>query len=229
MRKRTDIVSEGIMSRRACAVFVVLIFGLCAHHLNAQEPEREETYRQYVFKESETVFQYQRSARTRFVPGVSSFGSGGIALYTMPSYNPLSWQFGIGLFSFNDVPDRHYRGTLVSETVLALPLYTGIRYDLYRAGAKSIHYTVFSSFIGGPVIGMGIPDRSGFTNSLEAAHVRWGAGGQAALGIEVFFSERWAGYIQAGIDAVGFTRTLGTEQGYLGPAIGLGFGRVLGR
>jgi len=217
------------MKRQALAVSILLFFGVFLLPLTAQETEQEEAYRQYVFSESETAFRQQPSSRTRFVPGVSSFGSGGIAYYTMASLSPLSWQFGTGLFSFSDVPDRRYRGTLVNETALALPLYAGVRYDLYRSGQESIHYAIFSSFIGGPVIGMGIPGRSGFTNSFQAAQLRWGAGGQAALGIEVFFSGRWAGYVQAGVDAVGFTRPLGADKGYFGPAIGLGFGRVLGR
>lgn len=217
------------MKRHMAAAAVLLSVCILFSPLSAQETEDGETYDRYVFTESEAAFQQHPERRTRFVPGVSSFGSGGIAYYTMPSLSPLSWQFGVGIMSISDVPDRHYRGTLVNETALALPLYTGIRYDLHRSGDESISYSIFSSFIGGPVIGMGIPDRSGFTNSVQAAQFRWGAGGQAALGIEVFFSERWAGYVQAGIDAVGFTRPLGSDKGYLGPAIGLGFGRILGR
>ncbi len=217
------------MKLHSLAVVVLLMVGFCVLPLAAQENQEEKSYAQYVFNESETVFRQQQSSRSRFVPGVSSYGSGGIAYYTLSSLSPLSWQFGTGIFSISDVPDRHYRGTLVDETALAMPIYTGIRYDLYRASDEVIEYTVFSSFIGGPVVGMAIPNASGFANTLAATQFRWGAGGQAALGIEVFFGERWAGYVQAGVDAVGFTRPLGAEKGYLGPAIGLGFGRILGR
>ncbi len=217
------------MRHSALAVVVLTAIGFLVLPLAAQETVEEKSYTQFVFGESELAFRQQQSNRTRFIPGVSTYGSGGIAYYTLHSLSPFSWQFGAGFFSFNDVPDRHYRGTLVDETALALPIYTGIRYDLYRASDQVVDYTVFSSFIGGPVIGMAIPDGSGFANVLSATQFRWGAGGQAALGIEVFFSERWAGYVQAGVDAVGFTRPLGGEKGYLGPAIGLGFGRILGR
>ena len=206
------------------AVFVLFILPL-----SSQEAEQEEVYERYVFSESEAAFKQHQSSRTRFIPGVSSFGSGGVAYYTLASMSPLNWQFGTGMFIFSDVPDRNYAGTLVDERALALPLYTGVRYDLYRSTEATLDYAIFSSLVGGPVIGMGIPDRSGFANSISAAQFRWGAGGQASLGIEMFFSERWAGYIQAGVDAVGFTRPLGGEKGYLGPAFGLGFGRILGR
>ncbi len=217
------------MKAYAKLVPLVMVFVFFILPLSAQDVDKDDVYERYVFTESESAFQHSQSSRTRFIPGVSSFGSGGIAYYTMPSLRPFSWQFGLGLISINDVPDRHYRGTLVNETALAMPLYTGFRYDLYRSSEESIDYTFFSSFIGGPVIGMGIPDRSGFSNSMQATQFRWGAGGQVALGIEIFFGERWAGYVQAGVDAVGFTRPLGAQKGYLGPAIGLGFGRLLGR
>lgn len=220
---------EGTMRRHASIVIILLFSGLFFLPIAAQEAERHEDYREYVFRESEAAFQQESFSRTRFVPGVSTFGSGGIAYYTMASLSPLSWQFGSGMFSISDIPDRQYRGRLVNETALALPLYTGIRYDLYRSGDEATHFALFSSVIGGPVIGMGIPDRSGFTNSIQGAQLRWGGGGQAVLGIEVFFTERWAGYVQAGVDAVGFTRPLGASKGYFGPAFGLGFGRVLGR
>lgn len=217
------------MKRYISTIAVLAAIGFMFYPLAAQEAEEKESYDRYVFTESETAFQQHQERRTRFIPAVSTFGSGGIAYYTMPSLSPLSWQLGIGILSFNDVPERQFRGTLVNETALALPLYTGFRYDFYRSNLETLNYSVFTSIIGGPVLGMGIPGGANFSNSMEGAQLRWGAGGQAALGVEVFFSERWAGYVQGGVDAVGFTRQLGAHKGYLGPAIGLGFGRVIGR
>lgn len=217
------------MKEYIVGMFIVFMTGLFILPVSAQDPEQLNNYDRYVFRESETLFQQNQSGRARFLPGVSSFGSGGIGLFSLPSLSPFSWQFGAGLFSISGVADRQYRSTLVNERALALPLYTGVRYDVYRGSGGSVNYAIFGSLIGGPVIGMSVPDRSGFSATLEATKFRWGAGGQAALGFEMFFSERWAGYVQAGVDAVGFTRELGSEKGYFGPAFGLGFGRLLGR
>jgi len=217
------------MKQKLVSLSLIAFFLFCILPLKAQDTDETKTYDRYVFSESDAAFRQHQSNRTRFMPGVSSFGSGGIAYYTLASLSPLNWQFGTGMFVFNDVPDRHYGGTLVDETALALPLYTGIRYDLYRSSDAVLDYALFSSIIGGPVIGMGIPNQAGFVDNLSGTQFRWGAGGQLSLGLEMFFSERWAGYVQAGVDAVGFTRPLGGEKSYFGPAVGLGFGRIIGR
>lgn len=217
------------MKAKIVAVLVVWFLSPYVFYGQEQETEEKRSYEHYVFTESESAFQFQRERQSRFVPSVSTFASGGTAYFTLPSLSPLSWQFGVGVFSFADVPDRQYRGTLVRETALAFPMYAGMRYDLYRSADTSVDYVLFGTLIGGPVFGLAIPDRSGFNNRLEAMQMRWGGGGQVAIGLEVFFSERWAGYIQGGVDAVGFTRTFGSERGYVGPTIGIGFGRIIGR
>ena len=209
------------------AGILVLIFGLIGT-LSAQDPDHD--YSAYVYTESDAAFHSNnRESRTRFLPSVSTFGSGGIAYYTLPSISASSWQIGTGMFAFSSVPDRYYRGPVANETALALPLYTGIRHDFYRTSERTLAFALFGSLIGGPVIGMNIPEGTGFSNSFGTMQVRWGAGGQAALGAELFFSDRWAGYVQVGVDAIGFTRNLGDRSSYFGPAIGLGFGRVIGR
>jgi hypothetical protein len=207
----------------------VMLFTAVGFPLAAQNESGDDTWEGYVFTESKTAFERSSGSRSRFVPSVTSFGSGGIGYVALPSPGAFSLQFGAGVYSLTDVPERRFRNTLVNETALAVPMYTGMRYDMYRAVDRSLDYTIFGSLIGGPVVGMSIPHQSGIANSMEALQLRWGAGGQAALGIEVFFSERWAGYAQLGVDGMGFTRRLGGERGYFGPAVGLGFGRILGR
>jgi hypothetical protein len=196
----------------------------------SQVEEEAESYREYVFAESMSAFSASsKESRTRFVPSVATFGSGGVAYYTLPSLTSLSWQLGIGIYAMNDIPDRYYRGTLVDQTALALPLYTGFKYDLYRTNSRSIDMVFFTSLIGGPVIGMQMPVSDRSRPDFSATQFNWGAGAQSTLGIEFMFSENWAGYLQGGVDIIGFSRKLGDKATYFGPVVGLGVGRVIGR
>jgi hypothetical protein len=196
----------------------------------SQAEENAESYRQYVFTESQTAFSASsKESGTRFIPNVTTFGSGGVAYYSLPSLSPMSWQFGIGIYAMSDIPDRYYRGTLVDQTALALPLYTGFKYDLYRTRSASFDMVLFTSLIGGPVIGMQMPVTDRLRTDFSAMQFSWGAGAQSTLGIEVMFTENWAGYLQGGVDLIGFSRKLGDKSTYFGPVIGLGIGRVIGR
>ncbi len=197
---------------------------------DGQVRKTEESYRTYVYSESNAAFHADRySASARFVPNVTTFGSGGVAYYSLPSFGTVSWHFGFGLYGLTDLPDRFYRGTLVDQRALAVPLYTGIKYDLLRTAGETIDLTLFTTLIGGPVFGMQMPATSDVRSDLAAMQLRWGLGGQSMLGVEVMFGEYWSGYMQAGVDMIGFTRDLGGKSAYFGPAFGLGIGRVIGR
>jgi hypothetical protein len=179
------------------------------------------------------------TATPRFRPGdyshifgfvsVTNFGLAGRTYFSLGARAETTPELSVGFISMNQslVPQVSVAGYVYSQGLFVLPVYVGVRRNLYQENTGSFEWSWYVRGGGGPAVGMLAPAGLGFFDALDRTTFHFGAGAYAATGLEFIFNEYLTFFIQGGADYVGFFGDVGDRQNFVGPTLSVGFGRLL--
>jgi len=161
---------------------------------------------------------------------VSSYGLAGRGYFrlgrqTGPSVMELST--GLGYVNSSIVSDTYLGGYRYDQGLFMLPIYFGLRYNLFEGQAGALDWSHFIRAGAGPVVGMLTPVGLEFFESLSHISFHWGLGGYAATGLEFVFDQSYSFFVQAGLDYTGFLHPVGGRTYFGSPSFAIGLGRLV--
>lgn len=160
---------------------------------------------------------------------VTDFGLAGRTYFSLGTRANTTPELSFGFIRMNSsiLPQVSLAGYVYSQGLFILPVYLGVRYNLYEERNSSFEWSWYVRGGGGPAIGMLTPLGLGFFDSIDRMTFHFGAGAYAATGLEFIFSEYMTFFIQGGADYVGFFNDIGGRQNFVGPTLSIGFGKLL--
>lgn len=161
---------------------------------------------------------------------VTSFGLAGRGYFTIGGRRGSSTtEFSTGLSYANSslITDTYLGGYRYEQGLFMVPLYFGLRYNLFEGRAGTVDWSHFVRGGAGPVIGMLTPLGLDFFELLNRISFHWGLGGYAATGLEFVFDQSYSVFLQAGVDYTGFFHPVGDRSYFGSPSFAIGFGRLI--
>ncbi|MDH3252570.1 MAG: hypothetical protein OEM41_07245 [Ignavibacteria bacterium] len=160
---------------------------------------------------------------------VTDFGFAGRTYFSLGTRAETTPELSVGFIKMNSssLPPIALNGYIYSQGLFILPVYVGVRYNLYEDRTSSFEWSWYVRGGGGPAVGMLTPVGLGFFDSLNRMTFHFGAGAYAATGLEFIFNEYMTFFIQGGADYVGFFSEVGSRQNFVGPTLSIGFGKLL--
>ncbi len=179
----------------------------------------------------------QRLARAQMSHGhamgflnVTSFSIGGRGYFSLGGQRGASvLELSTGLVAANAslIPETYLRGYRYSQGLFMIPVYLGMRYNLFDGQAGAMDWSHFIRGGLGPVMGMLTPLGLEFFESMSRTSFHWGAGGYALTGLEFTFDQSYNVFLQAGLDYTTFFHPVGDRRYFGGPSFAIGFGRLI--
>jgi hypothetical protein len=161
---------------------------------------------------------------------VTSFGLAGRGYFTLGGRRGSSaMELSTGLTYANPslITDTYLGGYRYEQGLFMIPLYFGMRYNLFDGQAGTVDWSHFVRGGAGPVVGMLTPLGLEFFESLSHISFHWGLGGYAATGMEFIFDRTYSFFVQAGLDYTGFFHPVGGRTYFGSPSFAIGFGRLI--
>jgi hypothetical protein len=161
---------------------------------------------------------------------VSSYGLAGRGYFRLGGRNSAvmtELSTGLGYANSSFVSDTYLGGYRYDRGLFMIPLYIGIRYNMFEGQAGAADWCNFLRGGAGPVAGMLTPIGLEFFESLSHISFHWGLGGYAATGLEFTFDQSYSFFLQAGVDYTGFFHPIGERTYFGGPSFAIGFGKLL--
>lgn len=161
---------------------------------------------------------------------VTSFGLGGKAYFTLGGRRGASTtelSTGLSYVGPSLITDTYLGGYRYEQGLFMLPVYFGMRYNLFEGQAGTVNWSHFIRGGAGPVVGMLTPLGLDFFQSLARIAFHWGLGGYAATGLEFIVDQNYSFFLQAGVDYTGFFRPVGDRSYFGSPSFAIGFGRLI--
>jgi hypothetical protein len=160
---------------------------------------------------------------------VTDFGFAGRTYFSLGTRAETTPELSIGFIKMNSstLPGVSLAGYVYSQGLFILPVYLGVRYNLYEERVGSFDWSWYVRGGGGPAVGMLTPIGLGFFDSLNRTTFHFGAGAYGATGLEFIFNEYLTFFVQGGADYVGFFSDVGSRQNFVGPTLSIGFGKLL--
>jgi hypothetical protein len=161
---------------------------------------------------------------------VSSFGLAGRGYFSIGGRqggSTMELSTGLGYANPSLISDTYLGGYRYAQGLFMVPIYFGMRYNLFEGQAGNVDWIHFLRGGAGPVVGMLTPLGLEFFESLSRLSFHWGLGGYAATGLEFIFDRDYSFFLQAGIDYTGFFRPVGDRTYFGSPSFAIGFGRLI--
>jgi hypothetical protein len=161
---------------------------------------------------------------------VSSYGLAGRGYFRLGRQRGASMMelsTGLGYANSSLVSDTYLGGYRYEQGLFMIPLYIGIRYNLFEGQTGTVDWSHFIRGGAGPVVGMLTPLGLEFFESLNHISFHWGLGGYAATGLEFVLDQSYSFFLQAGLDYTGFLHPVGGRTYFGSPSFAIGFGRLI--
>ena len=222
---------------RTLALFAIALLFACPVLAQDQSPSLPSAMPPGIARVSPIVSAEQQLAHARSSYGqslgsltVSSYGLAGRGYFRLGRQRGASMtelSTGLGYANSSFVSDTYLAGYRYEQGLFMIPVYLGMRYNLFEGQAGATDWSHFVRGGAGPVVGMLTPVGLEFFESLSHISFHWGLGGYAATGLEFTFDQTYSFFLQAGIDYTGFFHPVGDRTYFGGPSFAIGFGRLI--
>lgn len=222
---------------KAIVLVVTVLLFACPVLAQDQSPSLPSAIPPGIARVSPIVSAEQRLAYARSSYGQSlgalnftSFGLAGKGYFNLGGRRgAASTELSTGLTYANPslITDTYLGGYRYEQGLFMVPVYLGMRYNLFVGQAGAVDWSHFIRGGAGPVVGMLTPLGLEFFESLSHISFHWGIGGYAATGLEFIFDQSYSFFFQAGLDYTGFFHPVGGQTYFGSPSFAIGFGRLI--
>jgi hypothetical protein len=222
---------------RTCVLSIIALLLACPALAQEQLPSLPSAMPPGIARVSPIVSAEQAVAHARSSYGrslgalnVTSYGLAGRGYFSLGGRRGAStMELSTGLTYTNPslITDTYLAGYRYAQGLFMIPVYLGVRYNLFDGHAGMVDWSHFVRGGAGPVVGMLTPLGLGFFESLDRTSFHWGAGGYATTGLEFTFDQSYSFFLQAGLDYTGFFHPIGDRSSFGGPSFAFGFGKLI--